>query len=188
MTAPAVTPSRPDDPLAFEGSGHYEFVDGQLQERNVSTNSSRVAVAATLKLGTVVEAAGLGVIFDSELGIRIWPDDPERTRRADLSFLRLDRAPAEDSGYLYVAPDLVVEVVSPGDNAASVRDKVTDWLAGGVRMVWVIFPSVREVYVYRADAHPQILTAEETLSGYDVVPGFSCPVASLFPASLAAPR
>ncbi len=182
MTAPAaVKPPGSDDPLAFEGSGHYEFVEGHLQERNVSYISSRIASTLMIILGAFVRESGLGVLCDSELGIRIWPDDPERTRRADLSFLRADRAPAEDSGYLYVAPDLVVEVVSPGDNAASVRDKVTDWLAGGVRMAWVIFPSSREVYVYHSDAHPEVFTAEDTLHGYDVVPGFSCAVSALFP-------
>ncbi len=182
MTAPTMAlPPALEDPLAFEGAGHYEFVDGRLLERNMSTESSRIAITAVLKLGGVVEPNGLGVLYDSELGIRIWPADPLRTRRADLSFLRADRAPAEDSGYLSVAPDLVVEVVSPGDNAASVRDKVTDWLAGGVRMAWVIFPSSREVYVYHSDAHPEVFTAEKTLHGHDVVPGFSCAVSALFP-------
>ncbi len=182
MTAPTMTlPPALEDPLAFEGAGHYEFLDGFLLERNVSYISSRIASILTVLLGTFVRDSGLGVICDSELGIRIWPADPLRTRRADISFLRADRAPAEDSGYLYVAPDLVVEVVSPGDSAAAVRDKVTDWLSAGVRMVWVIFPSSREVYVYHSDAHPEVFTAEDTLHGYDVVPGFACPVSALFP-------
>jgi Uma2 family endonuclease len=182
MTASPAPPKlyTPDDLLTMEDGGHFELVDGELKERQVSTDSSTVAANFAFELTALNRTAGLGRIFDSELGIRIFPEDPNRTRRADISFLARDRVPPADTPFLFVAPDLVVEVVSPSDHMADVRAKVEEWLAAGVKLVWVALPESKEVFVYRRGARPAILTAGDELVGDDVVPGFSCPVARLF--------
>jgi Uma2 family endonuclease len=174
------------DLLEMENGSHYELLDGQLKERTVSRESSKVNLRLGGKLVAYVDDYGLGTAYDSELGIRIFPD-PERTRRADLSFLRADRVPPGDSGFLVVSPDLVVEVVSPSDHMSEVRAKVAEWLSAGVRLVWVVLPEAREIHVYRANGHPEILTSEDHLEGDDVVPGFHVPVAGLFARAPASP-
>jgi Uma2 family endonuclease len=83
-------------------------------------------------------------------------------------------------GYPDVAPDLVVEVLSPHDLFPRVLRKVQQYLKAGVRLVWVVVPEDRSVTVYRSGQEPVILAEGETLSGGDVLPGFQCAVARLF--------
>src|SRR2546430_2371747 len=63
---------------------------------------------------------------------------------------------------------------SPGHRPGEVLAKVGDWLSAGTRCVWVVDPTARVARVYRDDGSEQILTADQTLDGEDVVPGFSC--------------
>ncbi len=73
-----------------------------------------------------------------------------------------------------MAPDLVVEVLSPGDRPGAVLAKVADWLSAGSRLVWIIDPARRLARVYRVDGTEEIVTADQALNGENVVPGFSC--------------
>ena len=81
----------------------------------------------------------------------------------------------------------MLEVVSPNDLAWEVDMKVTEYLQAGVRLVWVFYPDTRTVWVSRADGQAARLGASETLSGADVLPGFTCPVADVFPRQPAGP-
>jgi len=76
-------------------------------------------------------------------------------------------------------------VVSPNDLAWEVDLKVTEYLQAGVPLLWVFYPDTRTVSVYRASGKTARLSAEDTLSGEDVLPGFTCPVAEVFPHPLA---
>ncbi len=107
--------------------------------------------------------------------------DPDTVRGPDLAFWRRERLPEVPEGYAEVAPDLVAEVVSPGDHYSRVQNKVRHYLTRGVRMVWVVDPEDRSVTVYRSWQQATILGENDTVSGEDVVPGFSCKVADLFP-------
>ena len=102
----------------------------------------------------------------------------------DTSFVRKERIavfgiPKE---YFPEAPALVVEVISPNDTAEEVDDKMRRWFAAGVELGWVIYPKGRTVTVYRALDDIRILTANDTLDGGTVVPGFHCRVGELFTA------
>ncbi len=79
-----------------------------------------------------------------------------------------------------VAPDLAVEVVSPTDIQYHVIEKAFAYLNAGTRLVWVIEPIAKTVMVYRSQTDIKTLTYEDTLTGEDVVEGFSCQVAQLF--------
>jgi Uma2 family endonuclease len=79
-----------------------------------------------------------------------------------------------------LAPDLVVEVLSPTDRARGVREKVADWLRAGTRLVWVIDPANRSVTVYRSREDFQQISERDTLDGGEVVPGFSCNIGDLY--------
>ncbi|HEV8635807.1 MAG TPA: Uma2 family endonuclease [Chloroflexota bacterium] len=81
---------------------------------------------------------------------------------------REDRLP---SAYVPLAPDLVVEVVSPGDSAADVQDKVDTWLGFGTKAVWVLYPGPRLV-VHRPDGTARALGLDDEIDGGDVLPGF----------------
>ena len=105
---------------------------------------------------------------------------PDTVRAPDVAFVRRERLPdPEPTGFPDLAPDLVVEVVSPGDRAGEILAKVADWLSAGTRLVWVVDPERRLARVYRADGTEQIVEETDRLLGGDVLPGFSCGLASI---------
>ena len=84
------------------------------------------------------------------------------------------------SGWISVAPDLVIEIVSPTETAVALEDKLADYRAAGTTLVWVIDPSTRSVSVRRAGVPEQRLTESDSIDGANVLPGFALPVATLF--------
>lgn len=112
----------------------------------------------------------------------VFPDDPDRIRRPDASFIRMDRLRSGPlpQGHCDIVPDLVVEVISPNDLYGEVEDKVEEYLAAGVRLVWVIYPPHKAFRIHRANGSVQDLKATTELTGEDVIPGFRCPVSELF--------
>lgn len=83
-------------------------------------------------------------------------------------------------GFAELAPDLVVEVVSPSDRAIEVSEKALMWADAGVRLVWIVDPRTRTVTVYRPDGAVSLLRGASELDGEDVLPGFRLPLADLF--------
>jgi Uma2 family endonuclease len=108
--------------------------------------------------------------------------DPDTVRAPDVAFVTAARVPDATSRGKYFdgAPDLAVEVVSPGDTAAEVLEKVQEYLAAGCQMVWVIESKTRTVVSYRPDGSAKVLREDDQLSGEDVLPGFSVPVRRVF--------
>jgi Uma2 family endonuclease len=132
------------------------------------------------RLGNFVEDHGLGQIFTNDTGF-VSERDPDTVRGPDVSFWSKDRLSVVPVGYIQVPPDLAVEVVSPDDHFSRIGKKVREYLARGVRLIWVVDPMDRSVTVYRSLKDLHVLTETETLEAGDVVPGFSCRVADLFP-------
>ena len=123
----------------------------------------------------------LGVTLIADTGY-ILSRDPDTVRAPDLSFVARVRIPATGMpvGYWPIAPDLAVEVISPSEEVNDIQNKVIAYLNAGTQMLWVVFPRTRTVTVYRSLQNVRILTADDTLSGEEVVPGFACQVAELF--------
>ena len=106
---------------------------------------------------------------------------PDTVRAPDVSFVRQERIDATGLpvSFWRGAPDLAVEVLSPGDRPRDVADKVREYLTHGVALVWVIDPAMRTVRVHSAAA-PATHTHDQLLDGGDMLPGFSVPVSRLF--------
>ena len=83
-------------------------------------------------------------------------------------------------GYLETIPDLVVEVLSKNDRPGEVAAKVAEYLAAGVRLVWVADPADRTVTAHRPEAAPVVLGEADALTCEDIIPGFRLPVADVF--------
>lgn len=179
MAAPVIAMT-PEEFLDFEHSSLYELIDGCLVERNGSYNSAKVTSRIFLEVAQYNRQSSVGLVFDSDLGVRIF-HNPRDVRKADVLFIKAERAPNEESGYLEIAPDLVIEVNSPNDKAYDIRAKVESWLGAGVGTVWVAAPVAREVTVYRRGETPIVFPAESEISGGDALPGFVCKVANFFP-------
>ena len=159
-----------------------ELVKGELFEMPpAGGRHGSVAMSVGALLHAHVRANQLGEVFAAETGF-ILRRDPDTVRAPDASFVAKDRLPAGDLpiGYLDLAPDLAVEVVSPGDTNREVEEKVLDWLRSGVNLVWVIYPANRSATVYRSMDDVQELSEDDSLDGEQVVPGFTCSVGDLF--------
>ena len=138
-----------------------------------------VTARLTTRLMNHVEAHSLGRVVAGDAGFKL-RSAPDTVRGPDIAFLSSARVPdPRPVGYLALAPDLVVEVLSPTDRAGEVLAKVADWLNAGTRLVWVIDPERRLARGYRADGSETVVTANESLDGEDVVAGFSCLLASI---------
>ena len=100
----------------------------------------------------------------------------------DVSFVSYDTLTTGDvpASFLELAPDLAVEVKSPGDSNREVREKAEQWLAAVTSVVWVLDPDDRTATVYAPRQAPQVLTEAESLTGGDLVPGFQVAVRELF--------
>ncbi len=158
----------------------YELVKGELVEMTpVGPRHGAIARRLGAKLGEFADAHQLGETM-VETGFCL-ERQPDTVRAPDVSFLSKERVPPEDhEGYVPGAPDLAVEIVSPGDRDTDIQDKVMDYLAHGTRLVWVVRPRQRTVTVYRPDGTVRLLRETDTLDGEDVVPGFSLLVGELF--------
>jgi Uma2 family endonuclease len=139
-----------------------------------------VALRVGARLLDFVEAHRLGYVF-VETGC-ILARAPDTVRGPDVAFVSFERMAGQDlpDTWWQFAPDLVVEVISPGDRPKQIREKVQDYFAAGARRLGLLYPRSRNVYVLRSPTDVQVLGAGDTLTGEDVLPGFSCPVAELF--------
>jgi Uma2 family endonuclease len=109
--------------------------------------------------------------------------DPDTVRGADVAFLsaeRYARSKEATRGFLDVAPDLIVEVLSSSESRASVDEKLGEYFACGVRLVWVALAATTTVRAYRSLVDVREFGAGDELPGDDVLPGFSMRVERLF--------
>jgi Uma2 family endonuclease len=137
-------------------------------------------------LNTYVRAHRLGRCFPDNTGFNLTQYLPARAgdtvRSPDVAFVRADRIPhgGFPNGFIRLAPDLAVEVLSPDETASQLASKIADYRAAGTPLIWVIDPDERLVNVLAADAPHFWLREGDTLDGGSVIPGFTCPVVDLF--------
>src|SRR5207253_2879695 len=96
------------------------LIDGQLVEREpMGRKSDAVAFRIGRLIGNFVDEHRLGVMNGAQGSYQIFPDDPKKVRIPDVSFTHRERIPKEgvEEGHGKIAPDLVVEVISPNDLA-----------------------------------------------------------------------
>lgn len=172
----------PEDLLEMPDGDRFELVDGELVERNMGYRSSRIGGRLLARLAKFVEDHDLGDVLGPDVSFRCYSDDPDKVRKPDVSFVSKEHFPDDDEpeGHCQIVPDLAAEVVSPNDRSEEVAEKVNEYLAAGVKLVWVLYPRTRLVYVHRGDGSLKVLRGDDELSGEQVVPGFRCRVSELF--------
>ncbi len=183
VTSPVATKRYTPEALLAMPDGHrFELVDGHLVERNMGAESSWVAQQINRRLGNYAEVHQ-GLVMGPDCGYQIFPDDSNRVRFPDGSFIQSGRLPHDQPprGHVQIVPDLVIEVISPNDLAWEVEAKVAEYLRAGVLLIWVFYPDTRTVWVYRLDGDATRLSVGDQLTGEQRLPGFTCPVADVFP-------
>lgn len=165
-----------------KGNVRRELVRGEVREMApAGSNHGSVTNRFAFLLSRHVYAHDLGEVFAAETGFRL-RTDPDTVRGADVSFIAKSRIPKDGApvGFWPGAPDLAVEVVSPGDTLEEVEEKVDEYLSAGARMVIVITPRRKTATVHRPGANPLVLREGDVLDAGDVVSGFRCPIADIF--------
>jgi Uma2 family endonuclease len=172
-----------DDLLKEPRDGYrYELTKGKLiREPPAGNIHGKRTMRLGWRLARHVEANDLGVVFAAETGFRL-ASDPDTVRAPDIAFVSKARVEqvGEFEGFWPGAPDLAIELISPGDLYTSVDDKIEEYLSAGTRAVWVVDPRRQTVTVYRSLSNITILTEAGTLKGGDIIPEFSCRVAEIF--------
>lgn len=166
--------------LPSEGM-RLELVRGEIAAMPPAfRDHGNIASKIHIAVGHYIVAHKLGETYTAETGFLL-ARNPDTIRAPDFAFIAASRAPdaTTPDGWVDVIPDLIIEVVSSGDRMTEVRDKIQMWLEAGVRRVWVVYPALRVVEVWRPGQAERALRAEDTLDGEDVVPGFSIPVKDL---------
>jgi len=121
-----------------------------------------------------------GRVFTCDTGFTL-ARNPDTVRGPDVAYVsRVRWAGPLPQGYGEFAPDLAVEIRSPGDRPGAVLAKVGDWLEAGALLVWVVDPARALISVYRADGSQALLGISDALDGGDVLPGFALALAELF--------
>lgn len=183
MSTHAPTRLSLDDLLNHPDEKNFELVDGQLVELKMSMESSWIAGQFFLQLSLIVQQSDLGWVFPEGTGFECRSTGEVRIRKPDTSFILKSRLPdgPTKKGYGKSVPDLVVEVVSPNDLAYEVNEKVQEWLAEGVSLVAVVWPSTRTIVVHSSDADPHLFHESDQLQFPKMLPDFNVKVSQMFP-------
>jgi Uma2 family endonuclease len=168
-----------EDLLGLREDGcRYELIAGEIKKMSpAGSEHGRIAGRIFLRLAGHVEQHDLGATYAAETGFRIG-SDPDTVRAPDAAFVSNERlAMAEKTvGYLPLAPNLAVEVVSPGDSFSEVEAKAANWLEAGTEMVIVADPRTQTMRIYRDADTIEVLHAADTLEADPIVPGWSLAV------------
>jgi Uma2 family endonuclease len=176
-------PVTADELLMMPDDGYrHELVKGELIRMSPAGDEhGRIAVRIASRLLVHADTHNLGYVYGADTGFVI-EENPDTVRAPDAAFVRRERVEASGPihNYRRGAPDLAVEVNSPGDTVGEVEGKVAQWLASGTRMVWVVSPKLRSVTLYKSLRDVVTLTEKDHLEGGDVIPGFRLAVAEIF--------
>lgn len=153
-----------------------ELIDGEVVETMPTEEHGMIIIAIGTYLQMYALRHRLGRV-STDARHRAG-DDTYNDRRPDVS-VRVGDNPVVRKGYVMGMPDLAVEVQSPDDSLRNLREKARYYLANGSRLVWIVIPAKQLVEVYTND-EDRILTADDTLDGGEVLPGFSLAVRDIF--------
>ncbi len=156
----------------------YEIVNGEPEEKEMpGVRHSGVCTRLSRKLGAFVEVNALGEVYQ-EASFQIG----ENERIPDLAFISADRIPldGEPETKWPMVPDLAVEIVSPNDFYEKVHAKAMEYLAAGVKQVWIVSPENRTITIYRSATNIMAFPEDSELTSEDLFPGFRCRLSEIF--------
>ena len=172
-----------DELLRMPDDGRrYELIEGELIEMApAGGRHGNIGVRIVGFLFQYIYKTNLGGLFGADTGFFL-QRDPDTIRAPDAAFIAMERIPPDGipSGFIDTIPDLVVEVVSPSDRAGQVQAKIEQWIEHGVKLVWLVYPERRSIMVYRSLSEVHVLHEGDTLTGGQVLPGFSCAFSDIF--------
>jgi Uma2 family endonuclease len=179
---PAASVFSPQELARFEGEAGIEFVNGKVVEKPVSVETSEVEATMSRLLGNEASKTREARVFGSTMGYKCFREEPARFRKPDISVVRSERMREirDNEGFMPIAPDLAVEVLSPTDLIYDVMGKVDEYLRNSFPLVWLVHPNIRAVTVHRADGSMRMFHGEDEITGENALPTFRCKVKEFF--------
>ena len=156
----------------------FELIHGEIVEKVPTEEQGLIAANLCGFLWQYTRQSGFGRAV-IEVRVRM-PEDDYNSRQPDVAFFADTTRPIVKRGPVLQMPDLVIEVKSPDDTYTSMRERAQYYLGHGARLVWLVYPAKRLVEVYRQGADSDLLTADDTMQGDDVLPGFVLSVHEIF--------
>lgn len=176
-----------DELLALPEDGvRRDLIRGELWEepmtyRNPTHSRREARITSVLERWLENQAEPRGAVLSGEAGFRILRN-PDTTVGIDVAYISADLAAQtpEDARIVDGPPVLAVEILSPSDTQQKITNRIRDYLAANVGLIWIVEPVFRTITVYRPDAHPQLFHVEQELSGEPHLPGFSVALKEIF--------
>ena len=171
------------DFLALPRDGRrYNLIEGTLiVSPGTRFDHGRYTDNLYASLSPFVRTHRLGCLAPPDVAYRLTDDTIVMPDISFMSTPRLARIDPAAPGFATVAPDLAVEILSPGNRPVAIREKMDVMFAAGTRLIWIVHPADRSVAIYRRPEPPDAVLGEaDLLDGQDVLPGFSMPVKDIF--------
>jgi Uma2 family endonuclease len=140
----------------------------------VGSTHSLICVRLVSLLATFVRRKKIGHVYDSSMGFRL---SPKILLSPDVSFVsneRFEQIMVAPEKFLYGAPDLAVEVLSPGDDLKIIEGKLDKYFEHGTRLAWVVDPKRASLTIHQPDSVVKLTRPANVLSGGEVLHGFKC--------------
>jgi len=160
----------------------YELIEGKLHIISpAGSEHGKVAARLLISLGIHVESLDLGEVFAAETGFRI-ASNPDTVRAPDAAFVSHEKLNSTEStgAYLQLAPELVVEVVSPSDSFSEVESKALQWLDAGCLLVLIADPDNESIQIYRDSQQRQILRTGDSFDSGEVCQNWKLEINDVF--------
>src|SRR2546423_1135350 len=139
--------------MALPNDGRkYELLEGKLLMSPVIASHGSVCVNIVILMGTYVHRHRLGEVYDSSTGFRLSDDLLLSPDVAFVSKARLKKILIAPDKFLYGAPDLGVEVLSPSDRLREVHRKLDRYFDHGTRVVWWVDWKKEQAHIYTPDS------------------------------------
>jgi Uma2 family endonuclease len=160
--------------------GPCELVNGRIVPLPpTGADHGFVESRLTRRLSAYAEDTGRGEVMSGEAGIYI-RRNPDTVRAPDAAFISNERlAQRKSPSFLDVAPELVVEVLSPDDRWSEVTEKIEDYFEAGVARVWIVDSKTRKLHAYRSPTESEQFGEGQTLTDEEILPGFRLVISEL---------
>lgn len=134
-----------------------------------------------VQLGLWADQNGQGLGFDSSTGFTL-PNGAVRS--PDAAWVKLGRwqllTEAQKASFAPICPDFVIELRSASDSLSNLQNKMSEYLANGTGLGWLIDRQNRQVWVYRQGQDPVVLSNPERVYGDPELPGFALVMAKIW--------
>jgi len=170
---------------ALPNQDRYELIDGRLVKKDMSNIASYFGnVIYTLLFNYSLKTKS-GHAFGDNTNYACFTDDPELVRKPDASWFSKSRAPKALTREAYtVAPDLIVEAISPRESAEKTERKIQQFFDAGTLEAWIVYPEINILHRHFATGSGgRRYGVDDVIDGAPLLPGFSFKLADILAAA-----